>query len=223
MIFGDYAGHQALAAALGLPSPGPGRVRQRQAGPARRTRRRGARRSGTSGSTARTGCWRTRARTPAPRRGCPASDRHNETTAPGGETRAARQRAQTAGEVAHGGSTDGTMGLTLPLPGMALPEHREIVDELESLGYTDAWSAEMNGDRRVHPAGPGRRVVGPELRLGTAIAGIYTRGPAPAGDERGDDRRAGARPVRARRRHVVAGDRGAVERHPAGQALPAGP
>ena len=24
VIFGDYAGHQALAAALGLPSPGPG-------------------------------------------------------------------------------------------------------------------------------------------------------------------------------------------------------
>ena len=42
VIFGDYAGDQVLAAALGLPRPGPGRVRQRPAGPpARGARRRG--------------------------------------------------------------------------------------------------------------------------------------------------------------------------------------
>ena len=29
-------------------------------------------------------------------------------------------------------------GLTLPLAGMALPAHREIVERLEQLGYTDA-------------------------------------------------------------------------------------
>ena len=67
-------------------------------------------------------------------------------------------------------------GLTLPLPGMGLPEHREIVEELEDLGYTDAWSAETNGVDAFTPlalaAGWSDR-----LRLGTAIAAIYTRGP----------------------------------------------
>jgi probable F420-dependent oxidoreductase len=68
-------------------------------------------------------------------------------------------------------------GMTLPLPGMALPEHREIVESLGPLGYTDAWSAEMNGVDAFTPlalaAGWSDR-----LRLGTAIAGLYTRGPA---------------------------------------------
>jgi probable F420-dependent oxidoreductase len=72
---------------------------------------------------------------------------------------------------------DGRWGITLPLPGINLPGHREIVETLESLGYTDAWSAEMNGIDAFTPlalaAGWTR-----ELRLGTAIAGIYTRGPA---------------------------------------------
>ncbi|HLX51181.1 MAG TPA: LLM class F420-dependent oxidoreductase [Streptosporangiaceae bacterium] len=68
-------------------------------------------------------------------------------------------------------------GITLPLPGMALPDHREIVASLEPLGYTDAWSAEMSGVDAFTPlvlaAGWSQR-----LRLGTAIAGLYTRGPA---------------------------------------------
>ena len=67
-------------------------------------------------------------------------------------------------------------GITLPLPGMDLPGHRAIVETLESLGYTDAWSAETNGIDAFTPlalaAGWTR-----ELRLGTAIAAIYTRGP----------------------------------------------
>jgi probable F420-dependent oxidoreductase len=68
-------------------------------------------------------------------------------------------------------------GITLPLPGLALPGHAEIVAKLESFGYTDAWSAEMNGVDAFTPlalaAGWSRG-----LRLGTAIAGLYTRGPA---------------------------------------------
>ena len=68
-------------------------------------------------------------------------------------------------------------GLTLPLFGMGLPEHREIVESLESLGYTDAWSAETNG---VDAFTPLALAAGwsDGLRLGTAIAGLYTRGPA---------------------------------------------
>ena len=68
-------------------------------------------------------------------------------------------------------------GITLPLPGMALPEHKEIVTTLESVGYTDAWSAEMNGVDAFTPLALAAGWTH-DLRLGTAIAGLYTRGPA---------------------------------------------
>ena len=68
-------------------------------------------------------------------------------------------------------------GITLPLPGMALPEHKEIVTALESSGYTDAWSAEMNGVDAFTPLALAAGWT-QNLRLGTAIAGLYTRGPA---------------------------------------------
>jgi probable F420-dependent oxidoreductase len=67
-------------------------------------------------------------------------------------------------------------GITLPLPGLGLAEQREIVAGLPGLGYTDAWSAEVNGTDAFTPlilaAG-----WASELRLGTAIVPIYTRGP----------------------------------------------
>ena len=68
-------------------------------------------------------------------------------------------------------------GITVPLNGLPLPAQRDLVAALPGLGYTDAWSSEVNGTdaftrSRWPPGGP------PELRLGTAIAGIYNRGPA---------------------------------------------
>ena len=36
-------------------------------------------------------------------------------------------------------------GITLPLRGMALPDQRDLVAALPDLGYTDAWSSEVNG------------------------------------------------------------------------------
>jgi probable F420-dependent oxidoreductase len=68
-------------------------------------------------------------------------------------------------------------GITLPLRGRPLPEQREIVAELPGLGYTDAWSAELNGIDAFTPLALISQWTG-GLRLGTAIAGIYTRGPA---------------------------------------------
>jgi probable F420-dependent oxidoreductase len=68
-------------------------------------------------------------------------------------------------------------GLTLPLAGTALPAHRETVESLERLGYTDAWSAETNGVDAFTPLALAAGWSG-RLRLGTAIAGLYTRGPA---------------------------------------------
>jgi probable F420-dependent oxidoreductase len=67
-------------------------------------------------------------------------------------------------------------GITLPLHGLSLPEQREIVTALPVLGYTDAWSAELNGVDAFTPLTLASQWA-PELRLGTAIAGIYTRAP----------------------------------------------
>jgi probable F420-dependent oxidoreductase len=68
-------------------------------------------------------------------------------------------------------------GLTLPLHGHSLPGQREIVTELADLGYTDLWSAELNGVDAFTPLVLASQWSG-QLRLGTAIAPIYTRGPA---------------------------------------------
>jgi probable F420-dependent oxidoreductase len=68
-------------------------------------------------------------------------------------------------------------GLTIPLTGVPLPEHREIVGELADLGYTDAWSAETNGSDAFTPLALASQWA-PRLRLGPAIVPVYTRGPA---------------------------------------------
>jgi probable F420-dependent oxidoreductase len=68
-------------------------------------------------------------------------------------------------------------GITLPLPGIPLAEQREIVAGLPGLGYTDAWSSEVNGTDAFTPLVLAAQWAS-ELRLGTAIAPIYTRGPA---------------------------------------------
>jgi probable F420-dependent oxidoreductase len=68
-------------------------------------------------------------------------------------------------------------GLTIPLPGVPLSEHRELVQELAGLGYTDVWSAETNGADGFTPLALASQWA-PELRLGPAIVPVYTRGPA---------------------------------------------
>jgi probable F420-dependent oxidoreductase len=68
-------------------------------------------------------------------------------------------------------------GITLPLRGMPLTDQRDIVAALPDLGYTDAWSAETNGSDAFTPLALAAQWSS-QLRLGTAIAGIYTRGPA---------------------------------------------
>ncbi|WUI00756.1 LLM class F420-dependent oxidoreductase [Spirillospora sp. NBC_00431] len=68
-------------------------------------------------------------------------------------------------------------GLTIPLTGLPLAEHREIIADLAALGYTDAWSAEVSGTDAFTPLALASQ-WGPELRLGPAIAPVYTRGPA---------------------------------------------
>lgn len=67
-------------------------------------------------------------------------------------------------------------GITLPLAGIPLAAHRELVRELPGLGYTDVWTAETTGTDAFTPLALTAEWA-PELRLGTAIAPIYTRGP----------------------------------------------
>src|SRR2546428_13516915 len=67
--------------------------------------------------------------------------------------------------------------LSVPVEGVSLTEHAEVAREAERLGYTDAGSLEVDGVDCFAPlavAGPATR-----LRVGTAIANVYTRGPGP--------------------------------------------
>src|SRR5207302_7085169 len=68
------------------------------------------------------------------------------------------------------------LALSVPLDGFALAEHAEIAREAERLDYLDAWSLEADGIDCFAPLA----VVGSvtSMRLGTAIANVYTRGPA---------------------------------------------
>ncbi len=66
--------------------------------------------------------------------------------------------------------------LSVPLDGFTLAEHGEIAREAERLGYTDAWSLEIDGVDCFAPLAVVGMASG--LRVGTAIANAFTRGPA---------------------------------------------
>ena len=68
-------------------------------------------------------------------------------------------------------------GLTIPLIGVPLTEHADLVRALPDFGYTDVWSAETNGTDAFTPLALAS-VWEPTMRLGTAIVPVYTRGPA---------------------------------------------
>jgi len=67
-------------------------------------------------------------------------------------------------------------GLTVPLTGVALPDHAPLMKALPDLGFTDVWSSEVAGTDAFTPLTLAS-VWSPALRLGTAIAPVYTRGP----------------------------------------------
>lgn len=68
-------------------------------------------------------------------------------------------------------------GMTVPLEGVPLTEQAEVARELAGSGYTDVWSSEAMGADCFVPLAVAA-VAEPTLRLGTAIAPSYTRGPA---------------------------------------------
>ena len=68
------------------------------------------------------------------------------------------------------------LGVSVPLGG-PLGTQRERIGELVSWGYTDLWSAESSGVDGFTPLALAAAWE-PDIRLGTAIVPIYTRGPA---------------------------------------------
>lgn len=66
--------------------------------------------------------------------------------------------------------------LSVPMEGFTLPELADLAREAERLGYTDAWSYEVDGADGFTPLAVIAQASG--LRVGTAIANVYTRGPA---------------------------------------------
>jgi probable F420-dependent oxidoreductase len=68
-------------------------------------------------------------------------------------------------------------GLTLPLPGLPLADHQDLVLRAESAGYTDLWSGETNGPDGFTPLALAAAWTD-RARLGTGIVGVFQRGPA---------------------------------------------
>jgi probable F420-dependent oxidoreductase len=68
-------------------------------------------------------------------------------------------------------------GLTLPLPGLTLAAHEDLVKRAETAGYTDFWSGETNGPDGFTPLALSAAWT-ERARLGTGIVGVFQRGPA---------------------------------------------
>jgi probable F420-dependent oxidoreductase len=72
---------------------------------------------------------------------------------------------------------DARWGLTLPLPGLQLADHKEHVVRAEAAGYTDLWSGETAGPDGFTPLALSAAWT-ERMRLGTGIVGVFQRGPA---------------------------------------------
>lgn len=68
-------------------------------------------------------------------------------------------------------------GLTLPLAGVPLGDHRELVQRAEAAGYTDLWTGETSGPDGFTPLALSAAWT-ERARLGTGIVGVFQRGPA---------------------------------------------
>ncbi|MEV0161197.1 LLM class F420-dependent oxidoreductase [Nonomuraea fuscirosea] len=67
-------------------------------------------------------------------------------------------------------------GMTIPFYDRSLSNSQELIARLPELGYTDAWSAEVNGVDGFVPLAMAAQWA-PGLRLGSAIVPVSTRGP----------------------------------------------
>ncbi|MFI7058974.1 LLM class F420-dependent oxidoreductase [Streptosporangium canum] len=73
-------------------------------------------------------------------------------------------------------TTGARWGMTVPFYDRTLAASRELVAELPALGYTDVWSAEVNGVDGFVPLALAAEWA-PGVRLGSAIVPVSTRGP----------------------------------------------
>ncbi|MEV4073156.1 LLM class F420-dependent oxidoreductase [Nonomuraea fuscirosea] len=67
-------------------------------------------------------------------------------------------------------------GMTIPFYDRSLSNSQDLIARLPELGYTDAWSAEVNGVDGFVPLAMAAQWA-PGLRLGSAIVPVSTRGP----------------------------------------------
>jgi probable F420-dependent oxidoreductase len=67
-------------------------------------------------------------------------------------------------------------GLSVPLMGLPLHQHKDVLQRAERAGYTDIWSLEVDGTDAFTPLALAAAWT-ERARLGTAIAGTFTRGP----------------------------------------------
>src|SRR5438552_1374668 len=67
-------------------------------------------------------------------------------------------------------------GVDLALSGVPLHAAREQLEELSELGYTELWTAETSNEDGFTGLTMAAALL-PNIRLGTAIVPIYTRGP----------------------------------------------
>jgi probable F420-dependent oxidoreductase len=68
-------------------------------------------------------------------------------------------------------------GLTLPFPGISLPEHEPLLRRAEAVGFDDFWSGEATGYDGFTPLALAAAWT-ERARLGTGVVNPYTRGPA---------------------------------------------
>ncbi|MDG4811194.1 LLM class F420-dependent oxidoreductase [Micromonospora sp. WMMD1120] len=66
--------------------------------------------------------------------------------------------------------------MTVPLGGIALAQHDTVYAALDRAGFTDVWSSEVAGTDAFTPLALAAAWQ-PRLRLGTAVAPVFTRGP----------------------------------------------
>jgi probable F420-dependent oxidoreductase len=67
--------------------------------------------------------------------------------------------------------------VNLPLPGLPLGRHRELVEALPDLGYSGVWTGEGGGIDGLTPLAAAAAWQ-PRLRVGTGVLPVQTRGPA---------------------------------------------
>ena len=175
---------------------------------------------------------------PRPRRARPGSPGRGEPRpggSPGERQRQLRRRPRPAPSPHPGNRnearlmTDGNdgwtagsrYGITIPFDTVPLHAHKEWFARLRALGYTDLWSAEVDGSDGFTPLALAAAWEPDAQARRRHHAGLHA-GPGAAGPERRLPRRRRPGPVRLRPRGVLRGDRGQLERAGLREPVPAG-